>query len=260
MATNFGNVLRHCRQLAGLSQMELALDAGVSPRHLSFLESGRAKPGRDVVARLGATLRLAKPARNALFISAGFAPLPDADDNPANRLRMMQRAILSWEPNPCALADSDGCIRATNVGMRALHASLTGAVVDLEGLSAVELALGRRGLGLHLANREVLERRFAHCRALEKLVAGAEVDDLPPPEDTAASRQMLFASRFGALAFELVEVEEGHRLRGSRPMFRAYMLVPSDRRTEAALPTMVAQYEGRLMPSTQPAEPLRRAS
>lgn len=260
MATNFRNVLRNCRRLAGLSQMELALAAAVSPRHLSFLESGRAEPGRDVMARLAAALRLAGTARSALFISAGFAPTSDLDDSPSDTRQVMERLILGWDPHPGALADAHGCILATNVGMRALHAALTGTVSDLQGLSARELALGQRGLGPYLTNRAVLERRFAHCGALEKLVAGAVVDSLPPPADGPAPRKMSFASDLGELAFELVEVEEGRLLRDSLRSLRAYMLAPIDQKTRMALSTMVARYEDRALPLARRAERLRRAS
>jgi transcriptional regulator with XRE-family HTH domain len=260
MTTNFRNVLRHCRRLAGLSQMELALDADVSPRHLSFLESGRAEPGRDVVARLAAALRLAGTARNALFISAGFAPTSDLHDSPPDTRQVMERMILSWDPHPGALAGGNGCVLATNVGMRALHATLTGAVGDLQGLSARELALGQRGLGPYLTNRAALERRFTHCGALEKLMAGAAVDSLPPPADGPAPRRMSFASDLGELAFELVEIEEGRLLRDSMRSLRAYMLTPLDHRTGMALSTMVARYEDRVLPLARRTERLRRAS
>jgi transcriptional regulator with XRE-family HTH domain len=70
----FGELLRHWRTLRSLSQLELALDAGVSSRHLSFMESGRARPSADMVARLAETLSLPLRERNALLLAAGFAP------------------------------------------------------------------------------------------------------------------------------------------------------------------------------------------
>lgn len=248
MTTTFGNVLRHCRHLAGLSQLELALDADVSPRHLSFLESGRAEPGRAMVSRLSTALQLADTARDALFISAGFAPPSDIDDGAPDTFQVMERMILGWDPQPGALADSDGCVCTTNKGMRALHAFLSGSVRDLQGLPAMELALGARGLGPYLTNRAALERRFAHCRALEKLVSGGEVERLPAPADASQIRRMSFASVLGGLAFDLVEIEEGRLLQGGRRAFRAYVLAPSDRTTKAALSTMVARYEDRTAP------------
>jgi transcriptional regulator with XRE-family HTH domain len=71
--STFGNWLRRWRRHRGLSQMELALQAGVSTRHLSFLETGRARPSREMVLRLGQALALPLRDRNNLFFVAGYA-------------------------------------------------------------------------------------------------------------------------------------------------------------------------------------------
>jgi transcriptional regulator with XRE-family HTH domain len=63
---SFGRLLRHWRQARGLSQLALALEAEVSSRHVSFLETGRTQPSRDMVERLGAVLDLPLDERNAL--------------------------------------------------------------------------------------------------------------------------------------------------------------------------------------------------
>jgi transcriptional regulator with XRE-family HTH domain len=165
MAKSFGNVLRHCRGSAGLSQMALALEAGISARHLSFLESGRAAPGRGVVAKLAAALRLAETARNALFASAGFAPLPGREEDRPERAEALARLIQNFDPHPSALAGPGGRICVVNRGMQALHAALTGSHAELGGMTAAELALGPSGLGPFLTNRDELARRFTHCNA-----------------------------------------------------------------------------------------------
>lgn len=72
--SDFGTALRYWRHRRGVSQMRLALDAAVSQRHLSFLESGRAQPGRDLVLRLGIVLDIPLRQRNEMLLSAGFAP------------------------------------------------------------------------------------------------------------------------------------------------------------------------------------------
>src|SRR5271155_5260100 len=72
--TTFAARLRWWRERRGLSQLALAGRAGVSQRHLSFLELGRASPSREMVDRLAATLDIPLRQHNALLLAAGFAP------------------------------------------------------------------------------------------------------------------------------------------------------------------------------------------
>jgi transcriptional regulator with XRE-family HTH domain len=75
---SFGAVLRECRALSGISQLSLSLEAGVSSRHISFLESGRARPSEVMIERLSAAMSLPESAVNVLLDSAGYAQkLPD---------------------------------------------------------------------------------------------------------------------------------------------------------------------------------------
>ena len=71
--TDFSQSLREWRTTRRFSQLDLALEAEVSSRHISFLETGRAQPSAEMVARLGEALRLPLEARNQLFQRAGFA-------------------------------------------------------------------------------------------------------------------------------------------------------------------------------------------
>src|SRR4051794_38739988 len=70
-----GRLLRQWRRVRNLSQLELAMAGGISARHLSFVETGRAQPGRDVVMRLSAALDLPLRDRNAALVAAGYAPI-----------------------------------------------------------------------------------------------------------------------------------------------------------------------------------------
>jgi transcriptional regulator with XRE-family HTH domain len=72
---SFGQLLRQWRGLRKRSQLDLALEAGVSQRHLSFLESSRAQPSRDMVLQLAEVLEIPLRERNLLLHAAGFAPL-----------------------------------------------------------------------------------------------------------------------------------------------------------------------------------------
>ena len=68
----FGPLLRHWRQNRRLSQLDLALGADVSARHISFLETGRARPSRSMVMQLAESMDMPLSARNALLNAAGF--------------------------------------------------------------------------------------------------------------------------------------------------------------------------------------------
>jgi len=70
----FARVLRERRASRRLSQLDLALRAGTTQRHLSFIESGRSVPGREMVIRLGESLELPPRERNEFLLAAGFAP------------------------------------------------------------------------------------------------------------------------------------------------------------------------------------------
>src|SRR5262244_2340802 len=80
---SFPALLRHWRGRRGLSQLDLALAAEVSPRHVSFLETGRAQPSREMVLRLGATLDVPLRDQNGMLRAAGFPdhfPEPSVED------------------------------------------------------------------------------------------------------------------------------------------------------------------------------------
>src|ERR1700704_3536626 len=74
-AQTIGTHLREWRQRRRLSQLDLALEAEISTKHLSFLETGRAQPSRDMVLRLAEELEVPLRERNVLLVSAGYAPV-----------------------------------------------------------------------------------------------------------------------------------------------------------------------------------------
>jgi len=73
--TPVGHLLREWRQRRRLSQLALACDAGISTRHLSFLETGRAQPSRDMLLHLSEQLEVPVRERNVLLVAAGYAPM-----------------------------------------------------------------------------------------------------------------------------------------------------------------------------------------
>ena len=74
VVSDFATALRYWRLKRGFSQLRLSLDAAISQRHLSFLETGRAQPGRELILKLGLVLDIPLRQRNAMLLAAGFAP------------------------------------------------------------------------------------------------------------------------------------------------------------------------------------------
>jgi transcriptional regulator with XRE-family HTH domain len=107
--TPIGELLRSWRQRRNLSQLELALGADVSARHVSFLETGRARPSREMVIRLSERLEVPLRERNALLLAAGYAPVyPERSlDAPemAPVRQALDRFLRSHEPYPAIVVD-----------------------------------------------------------------------------------------------------------------------------------------------------------
>jgi transcriptional regulator with XRE-family HTH domain len=104
-----GTLLRHWRTARRLSQLELALDANISSRHLSYVETGRAQPSRDMVLRLADALEVPLRERNTLLIAAGFAPRYFETGLAAPEMARMRDAIelilRQQEPFPAWVLD-----------------------------------------------------------------------------------------------------------------------------------------------------------
>lgn len=103
------DLLREWRERRRLSQMELAGAAEISTRHLSFIETGRARPSRRVLLRLAEELAVPLRARNALLLSAGFAPLypetPLADPVMQPVRDALERMVRLHDPYPALVVD-----------------------------------------------------------------------------------------------------------------------------------------------------------
>src|SRR4051795_9832216 len=106
---HIGDHLREWRQRRHLSQLDLALDAEISARHLSFVETGRAAPSRDMVLKLAERLDVPLRERNVLLVAAGYAPafqqrpLDDPALKPAREA--MNLVLRAHEPNPALAYD-----------------------------------------------------------------------------------------------------------------------------------------------------------
>src|SRR5258708_10436160 len=107
----FGRQLRQWRDARHLSQLALATEAGISTRHLSFLETGRAQPSREMVQLLAGMLDVPFGDRNALLVSAGYAPAYGERPLSAPELEPVRRALTftlrQQEPFPALVVDGE---------------------------------------------------------------------------------------------------------------------------------------------------------
>jgi transcriptional regulator with XRE-family HTH domain len=116
-----GTLLRDWRQRRRMSQLELALEAGVSARHLSFLETGRSRPSPEMVLQLAETLDVPLRERNALLLAAGYAPVygqRDLDEPEMSPVReAIDRVLRGHEPYPAVVVDRHWGLVAGNRSM-----------------------------------------------------------------------------------------------------------------------------------------------
>lgn len=115
-----GETIRFWRERERLSQLGLATRADISPRHLSYIETGRSLPGRDVIIRIAQHLDVPAQARNEMLLAAGYAPeydtgLPDSPE--LQRLRNACGQVLAGHaPHPAIVVDRDWNLVETNAG------------------------------------------------------------------------------------------------------------------------------------------------
>lgn len=159
-ATQVGRLLRQWRERRRLSQLALALDAEVSARHLSFVETGRAQPSREMVLLLARTLDVPARARNELLTAAGFAPVYRERGLEAPELADVRRALdfmlRQQEPFPALVLDGAWNIVLSNRGAaRLLELYLTPAEIAAVGPpNAMRLFYHPRAMRPYIVNWE----------------------------------------------------------------------------------------------------------
>ncbi|WP_175997781.1 helix-turn-helix transcriptional regulator [Burkholderia stabilis] len=113
-----GQLLRYWRDVRGASQLDLSLDAGISQRQISFIESGRSVPGRDTLLTLAQTLDVPLRERNALLLAAGYAPVyseaPWDAQEMQGVIRALERVVRQHDPFPAIVMDRHWNVLMTN--------------------------------------------------------------------------------------------------------------------------------------------------
>ena len=150
-----GDHIREWRQRRRMSQLDLACEADISTRHLSFLETGRAQPSRDMLLHLAEQLDVPLRERNLLLLAAGFAPaFPERplDDPALDAARQAVDLVLKGhEPFPALAVDRHWILIAANAAVAPLLAGIDPAMLQ-PPLNVLRLSLHPQGLAPRIAN------------------------------------------------------------------------------------------------------------
>ncbi|MFE9533473.1 helix-turn-helix domain-containing protein [Streptomyces sp. NPDC006691] len=175
LGTGVGPMLRGWREQRRISQLELALRADSSARHISFIETGRSRPSEEMILRLAEHLDVPVRERNSLLLAAGYAPhyaQTPLDDPSMSALREgMERLLRAYDPYPAVMVDATYTVLAANRGMGML---LDGVAPHLltPPVNAMRLTLHPEGLAPRIRNLpewrghllEQMERQIALLR------------------------------------------------------------------------------------------------
>jgi transcriptional regulator with XRE-family HTH domain len=155
-ANAIGDLIREWRTRRRMSQLDLAGEADISQRHLSFLESGRAAPSRDMVIRLADGLDVPLRHRNRMLLAAGFAPhygeRPLADPSLSPALETVKLVLKGHEPFPAFAVDSRWNMVAANDAVGPLIAGIDDPGLLDPPANVMRLCLHPKGLASRILN------------------------------------------------------------------------------------------------------------
>ena len=252
-----GEHLRRLRRQAALSQLELSLLTGVSQRHLSCVETGRAKASPGTLHALLSALDVPLEQCTEVFLAAGYAPRYVASAPDAPMMEMVNGAIHHIlqvnNPAPAIVIASNWDITAANVSAGLLFAMVGVPVQSQTGLNLLDTLLRPSGLGDHLINADEI-RALAWQRAAREASGNPDLarrlQDLPsPPElplNTPPSPVVLTRVRFGEgeLRFLSTFTTFGMPLDITVESLRIEHLIPADPQTWEIMSKAYEQYLG----------------
>jgi transcriptional regulator with XRE-family HTH domain len=266
---SIGPLLREWRERRRLSQLELALDAGISTRHLSFVETGRSRPGREMLLRILEQLEIPFREQNRLLLASGHAPafparsLEDPELLPVRAA--LDQILTGHEPYPGVVVDRAWNLVAVNSAMRGLTDEVVIDPALLEPpVNIMRLGFHPRGVAPLIVNLGQWRAHF--CRRLERQLAvtgdpdladlleevggypipGDEPDPAPDPE----AREMLGPVRFrapggGELSFFGMFATFDTPFEVTTSELAMELLFPADQATAEALADRVRTEEAR---------------
>lgn len=198
-ANNFGSLLREWRQRRHISQMDLALQGNISTRHLSFLETGRSQPSREMVLRLAEQLEVPLRERNVLLTAAGFAAaFPErklADPALDVARQAVELVIQGHAPYPALAVDRHWTIVAANDALPRLLVGVEKVLLQ-PPVNALRVALHPGGLAPRTVNlaewrNHLLDRLRRQVEATADPLLVALLEELrgyPVPHEPRAAR------------------------------------------------------------------------
>jgi transcriptional regulator with XRE-family HTH domain len=252
-----GTLLKDWRRRRRLSQLDLALEAGVSARHLSFVETGRSKPSAEMVLTLAERLEVPLRERNQLLLAAGYAPRYAArslDDPALAPIRdALGHVLAGHEPYPALAVDQHWNLVASNGALTLL---LEGVADDLlrPPANTLRIALHPEGMAPHVINLAEWRGHLLHrleraagmtgdpeLRALyDELVAYPGPDDTGPPPTSDVMVGLRLATAAGRLSFFSTITTFGTPLDITVAELSIEAFFPADAGTAAALAAAAA--------------------
>jgi transcriptional regulator with XRE-family HTH domain len=177
--SGIGPLLQYWRRSRHLSQLALANEAQVSPRHLCFIETGRAKPSREMVLLLADALQVPLRERNGLLLAAGFAPIYKETSLDAPELAAVRGALdaimQQQEPFPAVIMNRRWDILGTNGAATRFFGYLTGAATSGPG-NVVRMMFDPAGLRPLVSNWDAVAQ--ALIRRIHREAVGGAADDV----------------------------------------------------------------------------------
>lgn len=204
-----GQLLREWRMRRNLSQLGLASGAAVSARHLSFIETGRARPSREMVLHLAKRLDVPLREQNRLLLAAGFAPAygerPLASEEMAAVRGALERFLAAHEPYPALVVDRHWNLVLANAAVSLLTGDVAPELLE-PPVNALRATLHPQGMAPRILNLDEWSAHVLHRLAREIEATGdPELETLrdellgytgvtaepPPPESAAAAEIVL---------------------------------------------------------------------
>ena len=181
-APAFGILLREWRQRRRLSQLELACEAEISTRHLSFVETGRSSPSREMVLRLADQLAIPMRERNVLLVAAGYAPVYSEKSLSDPAIEAARKAIdlflESHKPYPAFAIDRHWNIVASNRALPGLYVGIADFLLE-PPINGLRLTLHPRGLAPRIVNlAEWREHLFVRLKRQIQITADPVLTEL----------------------------------------------------------------------------------
>ncbi len=174
----FGRLLRHWRSVRRLSQLALATEAGISTRHLSFLETGRARPSREMAELLAGMLDVPLSERNALLVGAGYAPVygerPLAAPEFEHVRRALEYTLRQQEPYPALVMNGQFDIVMRNEASRRVFELFRGPIPDDTPINGIRTVFHPDGLRPFIANWDEMAECMLQSLQREIAATGSE--------------------------------------------------------------------------------------